>query len=98
MHFAQEDPMKPSWQIRRTAIARHDGERRWDDVYQCLLRGAMEHDETRGLAPEHKPGGAHGKRPLCSCVDQPSTTNADDCAATGAPPHLCGRASRVASH
>jgi hypothetical protein len=55
--------MQPSWQMRRTAIARHDGERRWDDVDQCLLRWAMAHDATRCLAPAHPQEESHGHRP-----------------------------------
>jgi hypothetical protein len=69
--------MKTSWQIRRTVTARHDGERRWDDVYQFLLRWAMEHDATQCLAPEHQQEESHGNRPVCACVDQSSTTSAD---------------------
>ena len=69
--------MKPSWQIRRPVIARHDGERRWDAVYQCLLRWAMEPDATRCLAPAHQQEASHGNHPLWSCVDPSSTPSAD---------------------
>jgi hypothetical protein len=69
--------MQTSWQIRRTVIARQDGERRWDEVYQFLLRWAMEHDATRCLAPEHQQEESHGNRPVWACVDHPSPTSAD---------------------
>jgi hypothetical protein len=29
--------MKTPWQVRRTTVAQHDGERRWDYAYQLLL-------------------------------------------------------------
>jgi hypothetical protein len=28
----------PSWQIKRSGVAQHDGSHRWDDAYQLLLR------------------------------------------------------------
>lgn len=69
---------KPSWQVRRTGIARRDGRRRWDDAYQLLLHRAAETDVGRlsDLTPtkEEEPDGSC---PLCPCLDQPATTATD---------------------
>src|ERR1051326_3945080 len=40
----QEDPMKTPWHVRRGTVAQPDGERRWDEAYQFLLRWTMEQD------------------------------------------------------
>jgi hypothetical protein len=69
--------MKTPWQVHRTPVAQHDGERRWDDAYQLLLQWAMEHEAGPSPAPPHqeKP---NGSRPLRSCLHPPSATAADD--------------------
>ena len=43
--------MNTRWQIRRTVMARSDGERRGDDAYQVLRHGATEHDAGLDPAP-----------------------------------------------
>jgi hypothetical protein len=34
--------MQSEWQLKRTLIARPEGQRRWDCAYQLLVRWAME--------------------------------------------------------
>lgn len=44
--------MTPTWTVRRQASPRRDGERRWDQAYQLLVRWAAEQpDGTRPVAP-----------------------------------------------
>jgi uncharacterized protein (UPF0548 family) len=70
--------MNTPWQIRRRVIARSDGERRWDAAYQFLLQWAMDHDAGPCLVPSPPQEESHGSRPVCPCLDHPSTANADD--------------------
>ena len=70
--------MKTPWQVRRTAAAQHDGERRWDDAYQLLLQWAMEHEADSSPVPSSPQEDAHGNRFLRPRLDQPSTAAADD--------------------
>jgi hypothetical protein len=69
--------MKTSWQVSRTAVARDDGDRRWDYAYQFLLQWAMEQQVAPCPAPSHPQEDYHGHCPLCPCVDHPATTAAD---------------------
>jgi uncharacterized protein (UPF0548 family) len=70
--------MKTPWQVRRTTVAQHDGERRWDDAYQCLLQWAMAHEAGYcPTTPSHPQEEPHGSRSLCLCLDEPSATAAD---------------------
>jgi uncharacterized protein (UPF0548 family) len=69
--------METSWQVCRTTVAQHDGERRWDYAYQFLLQWAMEHEAGQGPAPSHDQEDTHGSRSLRPCLDQPSTTATD---------------------
>jgi hypothetical protein len=70
--------MKTAWQVRRTARASTDGERRWDYAYQFLLRWAM--TAAAGSTPaavHYKKEAAHGNRAVCPSLDQPATPYAD---------------------
>jgi hypothetical protein len=43
--------MKKPWHLRRTVMARNDGERRWDTAYQYLLAWTMaREEETRSVS------------------------------------------------
>ena len=70
--------MKTPWQLCRTTVAQHDGERRWDNAYQLLLHWAMEQEADPDSAPSHPQEDANGSRPVRSCLYPPSTTAADD--------------------
>ncbi len=70
--------METPWQVRRTTVAQHNGERRWDYAYQFLLQWAMEHEAGQGPAPSHDQEDTHGSRSLRPCLNQPSTTATDD--------------------
>ncbi len=70
--------MKTSWHVRRTVVARSDGQRRWDDVSQFLLQWAMEHEAGSCPAPSHHQEDHHGSCPLCPGLHHPTTTHADD--------------------
>jgi len=68
-----------SWQVTRSAMARTDAERRWEDADQCLWHGAREADPGSQPvpAPAHKQN-PHGNRSVCPRVDPPPTTDPDD--------------------
>ena len=70
--------MKTPWQVHRTTVARHDGERRWDYAYQFLLQWAMEYTAGNSPAPSHHQEEPHGNRSVRPCLDDSSATAADD--------------------
>ena len=45
--------METPWHVRRSTVAQHDGERRWDEAYQFLLQWTMEHEAGKRPAPSH---------------------------------------------
>ena len=61
--------MKRRWQLKRSEMACRDGQRRWDQVYQCLLQWA---DEVHPQEEDHAGG------PLRSGIDPAPTTSPDD--------------------
>jgi hypothetical protein len=71
--------MKTPWQVRRTTVAQHDSERRWDYAYQFLLQWAMEQTAGKSPAPSHpQEEESHGSRSLHACLDQSSAPASDD--------------------
>ena len=70
--------MKTPWQVRRTTVAQHDGERRWDYAYQFLLQWAMAHAAGNSPAPSHPQEESYGSRSVRPCLDASSATAADD--------------------
>jgi len=57
--------MKREWQVRRTLVEDTDGQRRWETVYQLLLRWMMEHQPVELSSQEND----HEDRPLCSSIN-----------------------------
>ena len=39
--------MKRQWHVRREAMERPDGRRRWDRAYQAILRWSLENEQAR---------------------------------------------------
>jgi hypothetical protein len=74
----QEDSMKTPWQVRRTTVAQHDAERRWDYAYQFLLQWAMEDEADNESAPLHHQEDHDGNCSLRPSLNQSSTTASDD--------------------
>ena len=70
--------MKTPWEVRRTVVAQHDGERRWDDAYQFLLQWAMEDEAGTRPAPSHPQEDSHGSCSVRPCLNTPSTAASDD--------------------
>jgi hypothetical protein len=70
--------MKTPWEVHRTTVAQHDGERRWDYAYQFLLQWAMEDDADNCSAPLQHQEDRYGNRSLRSGLDKPPTTAPDD--------------------
>ena len=83
-HFAsrQAARMQRPWQVCRATVVHQDGERRWDDAYQCLLQWAMEHAAGSRPAPAHHQEESHGRRSLRPGCNDASTPAPDDCTAT----------------
>jgi hypothetical protein len=70
--------MSTPWYVKRTIIARHDGQRRWDYVYQFLLQWALAREaDSLSLGGSEQEDTADRRR-LCPRVDQPSTPSTDD--------------------
>lgn len=61
--------------VLRTFVPLLDGERRWDSVYQLLLRWMAEQAEAQGytLTPDQEV--SDGNRPLCPSIDRAPATN-----------------------
>ena len=67
------------WQIARSTLPRLDGARRWDLVYQFLLRWAMEAEADNSPAPcPQLQEESHGNCPVCARFDQSPTADPDD--------------------
>ena len=64
--------MKREWQVHRAVVECTDGQRRWDYVYQFLLRWMME--QTVECHTAELPGqeNDYEDRHLCSSIDQSS--------------------------
>jgi hypothetical protein len=69
--------MKPAWKVRRTVVARDDGQRRWDYAYQFLLQWMAEASTTlvSTNTPQQEEGNAGGT--VCPRLDRTSTTGPD---------------------
>ncbi len=70
--------MKIPWQVRRTTVAQHDGERRWDYAYQFLLQWVMDYQAGDSPAPSPPQEDTHGSRSLRPCLNESPATAADD--------------------
>jgi hypothetical protein len=62
----------------RTFIPLLDGERRWDSVYQLLLRWTTEQTEAQCQPLTRFQEVSDGNRPLCPSIDGAPATNAHD--------------------
>ena len=65
--------MKQDWMIHRQTVQQIDGQRRWDLVYQCLLRWSDEkiiHSNIQEAENENSN--------LCSSIDATPGSNPDD--------------------
>ena len=67
--------MDSTWRAVRTSVPLLDGERRWDSVYQLLLRWMAEQAEAQchTLTPYQEV--SDGNRPLCPGIDGAPATN-----------------------
>jgi hypothetical protein len=70
--------MRTPWYVKRTIIARHDGQRRWDYVYQFLLQWALAREADSRSLRRSEQEDINERRRLCARVDQPSTPSPDD--------------------
>lgn len=70
--------MKLKWKVSRKLITRHDGQRRWDQAYQFLLRWAMEQEAGKVPASSNKEEHYNGNSLVCTCFDQHPTSEPYD--------------------
>jgi hypothetical protein len=66
-------PIKQEGRVRHQTAPRRDGQRRWDQAYQHLLRWAR---ELRPGPPQQEE--KHESSDLCPGLDDPAGPNADD--------------------
>jgi len=64
--------MNQKWTIRRQTVARSDGQRRWDQAYQHLLRWTRE--TPAGLPPQEEKDASSVLRPG---LDEPASSDPD---------------------
>jgi len=69
--------MDTKWQLKRNFMARTDGQRRWDYVYQYLLQWAMASTADQPSASTRPQEEQHGNRHLCSCLNSEATKQSD---------------------
>jgi hypothetical protein len=70
--------MKTGWQVRRNGTPRHDGQRRWDLVYQLLLRWAVEREDGAHPVSSSHQEEHDGRCLVRTGVNQPPASDADD--------------------
>jgi hypothetical protein len=70
--------MSTPWHVKRTVIARHDGQRRWDYAYQFLLRWALGDGADSLATHSDQEEDTDERRRLRTRFDQPATPDADD--------------------
>ena len=70
--------MRPCRQVQRCVSPRHDGQRRWDLVYQLLLRWMMEGEDGPHQVLSSRQEEHHGHRLVCTGIEQPSAADPDD--------------------
>ena len=70
--------MKPTWQIRRQLVEHRDGQRRWDQSYQHLVRWAPMPQEV-----------SHERRDVCPCLNDAASPSPHDRTITESAARLC---------
>lgn len=72
--------MKREWQINRTTVAQANGQQRWDQAYQLLLRWAQAHPPAAATPLPAPPSQevSHASSGVRTGVDEPSSSAADD--------------------
>lgn len=72
--------MKRQWRIRRTTAIQINGQQRWDQAYQLLLRGTCPTLPAPPTGPASTPLQEvdHASSDLCAGVDLPASAGADD--------------------
>jgi hypothetical protein len=75
-----EEPMKREWQISRTTIAHPNGQQRWDQAYQLLLRWAQAYPPAAATPLPAPPSQevTHASSALRTGVDEPPSPTPDD--------------------
>jgi hypothetical protein len=72
--------MKREWHISRTTLAQANGQQRWDQAYQLLLRWAQAHPPAAATPLPAPPSQevSHASSGIRAGVDEPSSPTADD--------------------
>jgi hypothetical protein len=74
--------MKRQWQVRRTTVMHVNGQQRWDQAYQHLLRWACP-DQSGPITPSvprSRPPQEvkHARSDLCASIDLAPSPTSDD--------------------
>jgi hypothetical protein len=69
--------MEVDWQVGRLGIARRDGQRRWDDAYQFLLRWVMDSRTEIGPMPSQPEEDLDGNRCLRTRLNRSPAASTD---------------------
>ena len=70
--------MKAKRAVSRRLVEQRDGQRRWDDAYQFLLRWVMEGSAGTGPEPPHEQEEEDGNCLVCARIDESATAEPDD--------------------
>lgn len=70
--------MRTQWQVKRTLIPRHDGQRRWDYASQFLLQWAVGPEAAPCSVHPDQQEDSNERRRICARLDQSATTDPDD--------------------
>lgn len=70
--------MSKPWHVKRTVIARQDGQRRWDYAYQFRLLWVLASEAGSLSARSNQQEDANERRRLCPRFGRPSTPSSDD--------------------
>jgi len=62
------------WKVYRFAVEGEDGQRRWDEAYQFLLRCIVENREKSHESEQEE---RNGSGTVCSCINHTTTTGSD---------------------
>src|SRR2546423_3538253 len=77
--------MRRTWQVRRTTSEQPDGQARWDQAYQLLLRWRLAAEP-----PEAKEGAMDASSVVCAGVDRAAAARPNYRTATCPTTGLCG--------
>jgi hypothetical protein len=74
----REDTMDAKWKVVRSLTPQPDGARRWDTVYQLLVRWTLEQESRTKTNSTYDLEESNGNRLVCPRLDQSSAASPND--------------------